>query len=206
NEGLVLGVLGHYGQQREKLFRARAIYADAGNLSASAKILNNIATNYKDLGRLDSALMCLDSCLRIFGGIGDQQGVANTHLNIGQALGERGDAALALEHYLASERTYEALQDDRGLSVCLGYIAHVLNQQGLVKEALAEAHRSLARKGTVGDTIGQAIVRMNIGTMLEDQGEHALALAAYAKSLGTFTRAGDRSNEAALHGHIGDVL
>lgn len=75
-----------------------------------------------------------------------------------------------MEQYLISERLYEQLNDDRGLAFCLGNIANILDAQGLSEEALVYAHRSLDIKIAIGDSIAQAAERMNIGTILEDQG------------------------------------
>ncbi|MBX2983632.1 MAG: tetratricopeptide repeat protein [Flavobacteriales bacterium] len=206
NEGLVLGILGRYAEQRDMLFRAKEVYVNAGDMGSAAKALNNIATYYKDQGRPDTALLYWDSCLYIYEGLQDLKGIADSRLNIGQALGEQGEAANALEQYLISERLYEQLNDDRGLAFCLGNIANILDAQGLSEEALVYAHRSLDIKIAIGDSIAQAAERMNIGTILEDQGEHDLALAEYAKSLAVFARSGSLSNEAAVHGRIGSAL
>lgn len=206
NEGLVLGILGRYAEQRDMLFRAKEVYVNAGDMGSAAKALNNIATYYKDQGRPDTALLYWDSCLYIYERLHDLKGIADSRLNIGQALGEQGEAVKALEQYLLSERLYEQLDDARGLAFCLGNIANILDAQGLSEEALVYAHRSLDLKIAIGDSIAQATERMNIGEMLEDQGEHDLALAQYAKSLSMLVRSGDRSDEAALHGHIGDAL
>jgi tetratricopeptide (TPR) repeat protein len=206
NEGLILGIMGRYAEQRDRLFQAMDIYAHAGDSSAMAKALNNIATYYKEQGQPDSAMLCFGRTLAIYKVLGDKKGIADTQMNIGEALSEQGRAAEAMGHYLASKRSYENLDDRRGLSICLGNLSSLLQDQGLLKEALEYAHQSLDLKIALGDSIGQAKERMDIGQILEGQDEHDLALNQYTKSMVVFVRSGDRSNEAMVQGSMGDAL
>jgi predicted ATPase/DNA-binding XRE family transcriptional regulator len=165
---------------------ARASGAPAAALPLRVKHLYGLARVLASGGQMDRAMARADESERLAREIGDQAGLSN-------ALGSRGQIALATGHADAAERDFEAsyaaavASGDAALTgQALFFRAQSARVRGELERAMTLLEEAAALAAAEGNAWSQALAATLLGQIEHQRGQHAAALARYREALPLF--------------------
>lgn len=178
--------------------------------------LNNSCVVLTDLGRLDDALGACSAALEMRTALGDERAIGRTLNNLARVHQQRGDLALAGEHFEAALVINRGRQDHAAVAVNLNNLAALAITAGRDDRALhwlAQAAALCDRFPDAPWTRSQRIFSvLNEGVVLERLGAFERALDRYepllddAASLDRQRRADLAVNAATLYRNLGDPV
>jgi tetratricopeptide (TPR) repeat protein len=127
----------------------------------------------------------------------DDEGLAKSHLNIGNILAGRGDTAGALERFEASLLIYRRLGNMPGQASCLLSIGNILYGRADYDAALSRYQESLGIRESIGDIMGQSKCLHNIDNIHYYRGDFDKSLECAERALRLREKMGDRPGRAA---------
>ncbi|MCP4391848.1 MAG: tetratricopeptide repeat protein, partial [Gammaproteobacteria bacterium] len=133
--------------------------------------------------------------------------LAFAHILLGRALRLGGQAALALDLHIESQRLFELL-GERGARmafVALGEQADCLTALGRLDEATEKYAEHIKRGEKLKDFRGVAVGKNQLADVLRRQGKYAEALAAYAEARTHFEQQNEPKTVATVWHQIGMV-
>ncbi|WP_310740529.1 tetratricopeptide repeat protein [Microbispora sp. H10885] len=167
--------------------------------------MNSLGLAYKDLGKYDEALLCLNHCLEIRRTIHDRWGVAQSLNNIGITYRNLGMHAESLPIFIEALEIFDSLKDVYGS-------ANTINNMGISYEYLGnyelslEYHKkSLSLRESIGDRYGVGASLNNIGDIYRVSGQPELALPYLLRALGTRRAVGHAWGIARTLNNLGHV-
>ncbi|MDX3628992.1 BTAD domain-containing putative transcriptional regulator [Streptomyces europaeiscabiei] len=170
-----------------------------------ARGLRALARAEGRLGLHASARPRLDRALRLFAGLGDDIGRADTHRSLGWTHEQEGDLPGALHHNrLAMELFRHSGRRAAYASVLnsVGWYHALLDEH---REALSHCHEALTLLQELGDRYGQASTWHTIAYAHHHLGHHPNALVGYGHALALYRELGVPYLEACTLVHIGDT-
>jgi tetratricopeptide (TPR) repeat protein len=105
----------HQGDYQEALSRfqmAYEAYAEQGQQTEAAEVLNNIGVIHRMEGQLDEAADCLNRASRIFAEAGDMNRHAQTLSNLAPILSKKGSIDEAETYYKQAAEVFDELGDE----------------------------------------------------------------------------------------------
>jgi tetratricopeptide (TPR) repeat protein len=176
-----------------------------------ASVHMNLSAVFKDLGRLDEALVVCFSALEIFNKApGDhQRNIADCHNNMGNIFTRQGKADEAMEHFSMGLAIALETEGDSALAASfLGNIGVVLESQNKLDEAMEKFVSALKiyEKKKKGTDI--AACHYNIGGVLKQQGklDEALEHARKALAIRRSKLPHDHADCGQNHMRIGEIF
>ena len=190
NMGIAYRRQARYPQALDTYTRGLEILERLGDPSGIGFTRNNLALVHRRLGDLDRAEAEYRAALELFEVIGVATGISMAHSGLGSNALDRGERALAREHFLVELTTSEGLgqrvllaEPQRGIS-----LTYVGQDPAL---ALEWAERALASARSSGVATQEALALQTLGIVRTARGEVTEAVAALERSRELF-RAGDR--------------
>ncbi len=177
---------------RSVLLRAGS-FEDPKTVAATAK---NLAVLYRWQFRLDEALECLETALRVSLGIGDRLGQAAAIEVRGMLYVTKGEAARAFADLQAALQMRRDLDDLDGVGVTLCNMAEAHFRFGRPERSLEVLEESLAIRRVRGNPAGEAITLVNMAEVQLKMGRLLEALKSTQEGLARSRQSGERLNEA----------
>ena len=205
----LLGLTGKLQQQLGQLTRARESYTKALDLARKVDLpaetmrmlasLGNMALNVRQWAQ---AATLFTQALQVSDQIGDRVMASRLHGRLGQIAQEQRDPLGSMEHYRRAAESAE-LGDDQ--VVMQRALANLAAAQHRTDDPVAgnTYRRALNLAQQLGDKREEAVLRLNLGTYLADQGqvqealEHLYAAAALARGFGDGEEIHRRATEMA---------
>lgn len=156
-------------------------------------------------GELQAALAAWQMAQVHFAEVGQEEGVANCHCNIGilyKDLGQTAEARYYLEEALA---TYNGLAYREGQAACLTNLGLVLRVQGELETANSHYLSALQLYRELEDREGEAAVLGNLGLVYLGLGQFQTSLIHQEQALLINREIGYRKGEASALGNIGSA-
>ncbi|GAA1660289.1 BTAD domain-containing putative transcriptional regulator [Catellatospora bangladeshensis] len=142
--------------------------------------------------------------LALFEGLGDRDGLARTHHNLGYLHEQQGgDLRLALHH---SERARELFRggDVAGLARALNAVGWYQTLLGRHRAAIAHCEEAIALLRGLGDRRSEALTWDSIACAYQGLGEHRRAIECCHRALELLGPLHDAFHEADISEHLGD--
>ncbi len=125
--------------------------------------LNSIGNIYISLKQYDLAVEQFRTSLKLEEELGNLQGIAINHQNIGECMEEQGRLDEALKSYRTSLAYNEENDSDYGKAICKNSIAQIYIKQNKLQEALQILEPTLLAAEATGDKHVIAGVLINLG-------------------------------------------
>jgi tetratricopeptide (TPR) repeat protein len=169
---------------------------DIGDRAGEAQALEDLATVYGQLGRLDEAIDCNERALAAFRALGDRRGEAGCLVGTGITYRQRecfDTAAEYLEHGLRVSR-----EDGNrpGEASALNNLGQVAQRQGRYTAAIEWHRQAIAVYRELGNRLGEAVALVNLGWAHHRAGQQDQAVDRLEAGVALFGELGDRYNEA----------
>jgi tetratricopeptide (TPR) repeat protein len=172
----LLTLVGQIHAQRGQAPRARETYARAlelnrrlGQTEEQVHLLTAMAGLAAETGQVGSAAALCEQALRLATMHGDRASAARLHLRLGRLAQRRHDPVLTLDHLRRAVALAEDLAHPVLLSQAVQHLAAAQHAAG--DPAAAETYRrALALCQEQEDVAGEALVRLNLGTLLAGNG------------------------------------
>ncbi len=188
---------------RECYGRALHLYRRLDQPGEVVALLSALANLAIDSGLPEQAETLYAEAIVIATDAGDQGHAARLHGKLGQLAQKRGDGVTALDHLRRAVELAERANTPKVLSKALQHYASALHAAH--DPSAAEAYRfALAQTQELNDYPGEALMRLNLGTLLSSDGkpdegrDHLRAAADLASRFG--------EEGTALRGHIAAAL
>jgi tetratricopeptide (TPR) repeat protein len=183
-----------------------SIVREIGNKRAEASALNDLALIYSQQGNSENVEKTYQQALGIFREIGDKKNAALALVNIGGVLKDRGDLADARKTYEQALEISREINDKEGIADSQNGLGTVLDAQGNFLAAQKSLEASINLDLQNGDGAGPSPDKLlNLGDLLQHQGDLAGAAKNYADALGLAKASSDRSNAAYAMSGLGDL-
>ncbi len=128
-----------------------------------------------ELGDIDTARECFTESLVVHRRLGDEKGVAQSHVNLGVLAKRTGDLSAAIRHGASALEIHRRLGQPRQEAVALRNLGIALYRLSRLDEAHAHLHASAQIYGSVGDARGTVAVQGALGNVARVRGEWAEA-------------------------------
>jgi tetratricopeptide (TPR) repeat protein len=182
---------GKYDIALDMLGQVRISYDDLGQLSDSAKALNEMGLAYIRKTQLDSAHQVLDESIKLARQAADSAREAQALTYLGSIAWQRGDYGSAQSLYEQSLKLQRALRNKKDLSSLLHSLGMVEQSLGDFAKARALFEESLELAHVTGDKSGSGWAMNNLGIVALVQGEYATAKSLFEKHLAIRRELGD---------------
>jgi tetratricopeptide (TPR) repeat protein len=171
---------------RECFGRALDLYRRQGETGEVVAILSALGNLSVETGQPAQATVSYEEALELAAAHGEIAAAARLHGKLGRLAQKRHDAEAALDHFERAVELAERVDEPALLSKALQHFGAALHAAG--DEAAVDVYRdALELTQDIGDERGEALVRLNLGTLLSANGSrpegiqhlhHAAALAA----------------------------
>ena len=183
-----------------------SIVRDIGNKRAEASALNDLALIYSQQGSSENVEKTYQQALGIFREIGDKKNAALALVNIGGVLKDQGELAGARKTYEQALGISREINDKEGMADSQNGLGTVLDAQGDFLAAQKSLEASIILDLQNGDGAGPSPDKLlNLGDLLQHQGDLAGAAKNYTDALGLAKASSDKSNVAYAMSGLGDL-
>ena len=141
----------------------------------------------------------------LFQAAGDDDGIALSHVSLGNVAYALADYDQARAHYQIGLEIRRARGERGFVATALNNLGNVFLMQGDYDQAAALADESLALRRELGDAVSIAQSLNNAGLIARYQNDAARARPLLNESLHRFEALGDRRGGAAVHDNLGEV-
>lgn len=196
---------GHWHDWATVARRAVGSTRRSGDRPAQAQAHRLLAGACSNLGRYAEAQRNLLAALDLFAALGDDEGRAHTHFDLGMLHDRQRQPREALPHARRSLALYERVGGPLKQAVALNAIGWYHSQLGEHHDAITYCRRALALSEQAGSAYGQANTWDSIGFAHHHLGEYEQAVDCFRQALALFTEIGDRHAEGIMLDHLGDT-
>lgn len=145
--------------------------------------ISNKGYNYYFQGKIDEAISCFHSSIKIQEETGDLSGIAGTLNNLAAIYDSQGETKKAIEYFNKSYVILDSLNDKENMAAVINNIATIYDDQGNLPLALENYHKSLKIREEIADESGMAESFSNLGYVTSKIGDYKKALEYNFKSL-----------------------
>ena len=191
---------GAHEEAMECLKGALSFISSTGNEAAlKTQILNQVATNYQTLGKVDSSIFYYEKLIALKTETKDIQGLLSDYSTVGGLYKEMGSYEEAQKYFMNAIKKGEEIKDTLSLLTTYIDIAKVYMEQRLIDPALeyTEKAASLSKEKKALLIEGQSYQLK--GSILESADQKDRALFFYNKALDVFEKLGLKQNIADIH-------
>ncbi|XP_020632511.1 tetratricopeptide repeat protein 28-like [Orbicella faveolata] len=172
------------------------------NNYAQAKLLSEKALRI--IGEYDKAREHLEKSLVIKKKIGDRNGEACCHTNLGVVYASVGEYDKAKEHFEKSLVINKEIGDRNGVARCHTNLGNVYTSVGEYEEAREHLEKALLMHKEIRDKYGEARCNSNLGNVYKSVGDYEKASDYWDKSLTMGKEIGARCTVALSYLKLGD--
>lgn len=177
-----------------------------GDRSAQARCLAGWGRAAMWLRSWDDAYDRLGQALALYAEIGDRDGLARTHHNIGYLYEHQGaDLAAALGHSEAALELFRECGDEPGEARALNAVGWYESLLGRPSEAVAHCRCALDLLHRLGDRRTEALTWDSLAHAYLVQGEVHRAVGSFEHAMAMMVDLGDLFHEADVADHLGDA-
>ncbi|NUT53596.1 MAG: hypothetical protein HOV94_40860 [Saccharothrix sp.] len=194
---------GHWQDSETFLSHATTAAANTAEPRYRAAVHRQLGAARRKLDKLDLAVIDLREAIALEREVGDVVGEAHGHQVLGAIHESRKDYVAAGEHFGTALRTYEAVDDLRGIAYSATGMASVLLLTGHPEEALPLALRA---EEAGADGYGLAATRRTIANCHLALGNPAAAVDPARQAAEEYYRTGPALNEAYVRELLGNAL
>ena len=188
---------------RECYGRALDLYRRLGETGEVVAILEAIGNLAVETGQAAQAVASYEEALELAMADGDVAAAARLHARLGSLAQKRNDQETALDHLDRAVELAERVDQPALLSKTLQHYGAALHAAG--DELAADVYRQALRlTQEQGDDAGEALVRLNLGTLLSGNGHRAEGIQHLHHAAALVARLGD--DGAALRRHVDAAL
>ena len=170
--------------------QAMLLYKDINDLCGQADCMANLAWIYRRRGDRDNARRNLNSALKIFESRAARRGEAWTYYMLAD-LEIDGDTSQALLFAKKAAKTFELIQDMRGLGLALRLLGDINRENGSYSEATDDYIYASKILQTAGDRRGTARTLGGLAALYERTGMLSIAAHHYENCFKLFGELGD---------------
>ncbi|MBK6834704.1 MAG: tetratricopeptide repeat protein [Bacteroidetes bacterium] len=170
-----------------------------------ATSLNNIATNYTQLGDKKKTIEYIEKSLKIQEELNDKVGIARSLSNLAFIYDKQGDIPKALEYNHKSLKIKEAIGDKDGISNSFNNMGTIYVMQNEYDKALSYFQKAHKIQKEINNKNGIPQTLSNIAYIYLERGDSKLALKYYYESLELAQSINDLPGVADVLGNIGSV-
>ncbi|RYD53064.1 MAG: tetratricopeptide repeat protein [Sphingobacteriales bacterium] len=174
---------GYYEEAREVLNQAYNIATEHKNKALEARVLNNFASVYRDLGDLVRGLNYLDMALRLNEKLGDEKAQAVSLASIASIYYDLADYENALDFAQRALPAFEAARDVHRLGSLNYILGNIYFKQGAYSNALQhfQQNATMADPGTIAHALalsglGKVYFKMGVSGPAEEYLANALKI------------------------------
>lgn len=212
NVGAAYYSAGRSDSARVFLSQARTIAGEHGDGRTWANAVTLLANLQYDAGYPSQAALLYTQVLDIHNQLGDTQGAAADHHNLGLVYRALGDPAEAQRQFGAALRLNEAHGHDAEAGDDLLGISDLRSDAGRYEDALNVLRRARTKYNAAHDPLGSARVAQRTGAVQARRGEYEAALQSYAEAISFYEEterwvaaADVRTSASRVHAAIGDL-
>jgi tetratricopeptide (TPR) repeat protein len=176
-----------------------------GDRRGESRALSDLAGAYHRLGRVDEAISCLETGLRIHRELGDRAGEQAVLSNLGIVYRESGRLEEAIASCRLSLEISHETADRYGEAILVNSLGKIYREQGRFDAAITAYAESLGAFEELGDAYGQGNALANLGEVCGVAGRAGEAVDYCQRSLELFREVGDRSDEAEALWRLGSA-
>jgi len=192
-------LLGDQSRAIPDLLAAQQLYRRAGFTDDAESLLQDIAISYRRMGELDKAREYFEQNEAYAREIGDWSQLITNLLQQGYLAEDQGrldDALAAYDRVLALARKYDSDYDEASAWLAMAWPWML---KGDYDRALGLVQRAQAGYAALGDDTNDDMVYLRLGQAEAGLGNHAQALAYYARSAAALERSDNRRYLALLY-------
>lgn len=204
--GTILQLAGDLRSVIDYYEKALAISKKKNDLLQESKTLNNIATFYHTLGKVDTSMEYFLSSVEIKKKLGNQEEITTGLINLGLMAQNLGDLTKGLKFLQEALVIARRLGKLSFLSDCLNHLGLISMTQGELSTALEYLEEGLSIQEQVGDQIRKVALVENLGTTYMYLGNYQLALDYHKQGLEINKKLGNPGNIARSLFSIIDLL
>jgi tetratricopeptide (TPR) repeat protein len=171
-----------------------------------ARLFNDAAIAYKELGRLDEATGRAMKAMAMFELLRDDASLARLENNLGLIFIARGDVNAARAHLSRSLELCEKAGLEHGRSHVLLSLCELNFAEGNLEQALGFAEQGLAQAERKGEGVNVAVARVWLGRVAEELGQQTIADLEFARAVDGFGRLGMRELLLNCHETYAEIL
>lgn len=213
---ICIGALPLFAQQTT-VDSFRVLLKNAGDDTSRILRSNDLAWEYKSVGKYDSCLFYAKYAIGLAGSVIEnnaseakvkraaQMGMAAAYNNLRSVYYNRGNYPQAIDYALQAMKIYEQIGDKKGITSIVGNIGIIYWHQGDHVKSLGYYFKALKLAREIGDKDKEASFLGNIGIVYYDQADYGNSLAFYLSSLELKQKLGDKKGAGNTLGNIGIV-
>ncbi|OFY86029.1 MAG: hypothetical protein A3F72_21535 [Bacteroidetes bacterium RIFCSPLOWO2_12_FULL_35_15] len=183
----------------------RTLLQNAKEDTVKVNCLNNLSSEYEDIGSYDIALNCGYQALRLAQQLKLKKGISLAYTALGNAYLSKGNHDKALENHLAAWKINEKMGDKIGISSSYKSIGNVYYRQRNFDRALENYLASLKIAVEINNKEKITDLYINIGNIYLWQSNYGKALENYFRALKTGKETGNKRLLAISQINIGNV-
>ena len=173
--GKIYAADGQAPRARESYQRALELNKRLGNVREQMALMTSLGNLAASVKQFQQANSMFEGALRIASERNDAAGAARLHGRLGRVAQSQRDQGAALNHYKRSLHFAESTNQDR---LILQSLLHLATAQHAIADSSAAAtyRRAITVAQQIGDGQREALVRLNLGILLDDSGQREEAL------------------------------
>ena len=160
---------------KECFHRAQDLYRRLNLVAEQVNVLDSLGGIAANAGQAAQAVALYEQALKLAAQTGDRAGAARLYARLGRLAQRRGDREAALDQFARSADLAQDIEQP-------ALLGHALQLLGTAQDALGDPQatttyrQALAIAEDLGDTAGEALLRLNLGTLLAGNGHRAEGL------------------------------
>jgi tetratricopeptide (TPR) repeat protein len=173
--GKIYAADGQAPKARETFHRALELNKRLGNVREQMALMTSLGNLAAGVKQYQQATNMYEGALKLASERNDLAAAARLHGRLGRVAQNQRDQASALNHYKRALHFAESTNQDR---LVLQALLHLATAQHAVADSSAAAtyRRAVTVAQQLGDGQREALVRLNLGILLDDSGHHEEAL------------------------------
>jgi serine/threonine protein kinase/tetratricopeptide (TPR) repeat protein len=196
--GTTLHSLGMTSRSWRRLREAERLAQRLGDPTLAARANTELARILMERGRFGEAQARLRTAHAAFLDASDERGLADSHWLMGALAKQQGSLDQAAAHLATALSVFERIGARGGVARCTNELGEVARLSGALDEAEQHYREALRRMEELGAG-DVAVVRFNLGLVLQDRGRALESEPLIADALARFHRSGHAALEGAAH-------
>ena len=190
----------------DNYFRADELFQETNDTAKLGEVVRGIGLIYYYQSKLDSAMIFFQKFLKYEKAVGNKEGVAKAHQNIG-LIHFRIDKKLDkfYEHSMLALNIYEQLNDKQHIAEISNNIAIAYKREKKYDKAFSYYERALREFEKLGDELNRANVLNNIGGIYYHKREYDKAIIKTKEAIDIFNSLDDKNGLVHAHSRLGDI-
>ncbi|TND08186.1 MAG: protein serine/threonine phosphatase [Bacteroidetes bacterium] len=148
---------------------------------------------YRRLGDLDATIEFLEKSLASYKAAGNDTGICDYHINMGNVYLVKNDFARTTFHYSEGLKISERLNTSGQRAMCLSNMGNVYFYQQEFDKAVEYYEKSIELNESIGDLGAASLSRDNIALVYDQQGKYDKAISYHLQAIRDMKKRGNKS-------------